>query len=91
MVKNEKFIEMYFDSKKYNNQDVLNNIKKVKKEYANKDISVKIDFNDWGVYVITLSFKDKDNYLKKLKSKFKNKKYKMNYGVYKKTGMYKPY
>ena len=87
MLKKEKYIEMYFDSKKYSNQDVLDNIKKAKKEFSNKDISVKVDFNDWGVYIITLNFKNKKNRFKRNKSKLKN----LKYGSYKKTKEYKPY
>lgn len=95
MNKKEKCVELYFDSKKYNNYDVLEYIKSTQKEFPNKEMNVKVDINEWGVYVIKLNFTDKDTYITSfVKSKLKPKRkqyYGKKYGQYKSTQIYKPY
>ena len=71
MVNNKKCVEYYFDSKLYSKDDILEKLKETEKEYPNKKIEMEINLNEWGVYVVSLKFKDK----KKQKVKIKNKPY----------------
>ena len=57
---NEKCLEYYMDSKKYSKEDIEKNIEETKKEYPKKKIKVNVSLNDFGVYVITFRFENKN-------------------------------
>jgi len=71
MIEENKCIEYYFDSKVYSMQEIKQNIQENKKEFPNKIIESKILLNSYGVYVVTLYFKDKNNMLRFIKNKSK--------------------
>ena len=103
----DKCLQYYLDSRIYTAEQVQQSIEKTKKEFPNKQAKVKLALNDFGVYVITFEFRNKNNYLSKiiirLKSKIRrnlllseNNKIEKNkkqkvYGQYKNTGTYRPY
>lgn len=97
-----KCLEYYLDSKLYGSKEIQDSIDKTKKEFLNKNVYVDIYLNDFGMYVVTFYFENKNNYFNKIKFKFKKrnkskakirleKYYGNNYGQYKSTGIYKPY
>ena len=93
-----KYLEYYMDSRMYTSEQVQESIEETKKEFPNKKIKVTLALNDFGVYIITFKFENKNNYFNKLiirlKSKFKNQML-LNeqkvYGQYRTTKNYKPY
>ena len=93
-----KYLEYYMDSRIYSSEQVQESINETKKQFPNKKIKVTLALNDFGVYIITFKFENKNNYFHKLvirlKSKFK-KPMLLNeqsiYGQYKATKIYKPY
>ena len=99
LIMNEtKYLEYYMDSRIYTSEQVQESIEETKKEFPNKKIKVTLALNDFGVYIITFKFENKNNYFNKLiiklKSKFKRQmllnEYK-EYGQYKTTKIYRPY
>lgn len=70
-----KRLEYYFDSKEYTREQVEENIEEVKKEFPNKKIRVETELNDYGMYIITLYFQNKNTILNKIRILIKNKKY----------------
>ncbi len=72
-----KYLEYYMDSKIYNKDEVQKSIDETKKEFPNKQIDVQVHLNNFGVYVITFTFKNRNRFIKnifiKLKLKKKNK------------------
>ena len=72
-----KYLEYYMDSKIYNKDEVQKSIDETKKEFPNKQIDVQVHLNNFGVYVITFTFKNRNSFIKnifiKLKLKKKNK------------------
>ena len=101
-----KCLEYYFDSRIYSSEQIQKNINKIKKQFPEKKIKVRLALNDFGVYVVTFEFENKSNYWDKVKIKLISKikkllelkkdrleKYTNNkvYGQYKSTGIYKPY
>ena len=68
----EKVLINYFDSKQYNNQEILESVEQTKKEFEKKIINVEIKLNEYGVYVITYYFRTKENFLQK-RRKSKNR------------------
>ena len=57
---NEKCLEYYMDSKRYSKEDVERNIEETKKEYPKKRMKVDVSLNNFGVYVITFRFENKN-------------------------------
>ena len=72
-MKKQKIVENYFDSKVYSNQELLQNIEETKNEYSKKIVEVDIRLNEFGVYVVTYYFKNRDNIFKKIFIKIKKK------------------
>ncbi len=72
-MKKQKIVENYFDSKVYSNQELLQNIEETKNEYSKKIVEVDIRLNEFGVYVVTYYFKNRDNIFKKIFIKIKQK------------------
>ena len=69
----QKIVESYFDSKIYSNQEILRSIEETKKEYSKKIVDIDIRLNEFGVYVVTYYFKNKDNNFQKIFIKIKQK------------------
>ena len=69
----QKIVESYFDSKIYSNQEILRSIEETKKEYSKKIVDIDIRLNEFGVYVVTYYFKNKDNIFQKIFIKIKQK------------------
>ena len=64
-----KYLEYFLDSRIYNHEDVQKSIEETKKEFSNKEIEVRIELNEFNVYIITFKFEDKDTYLNRIKWK----------------------
>lgn len=73
-MKNQKVLENYFDSRIYNNQEIEEAISKTKKEFDKKIVNVDISLNEFGVYVVTYYFKNKENLFQKIVIKIKQRK-----------------
>ena len=51
-MKKIKCMEYYFDSNKYNEVDVLENMEKKKLEFPRKKMDMTISLNKYGTYVV---------------------------------------
>lgn len=69
-----KYLEYYLNSEEYSTEDVEKNIEETKKEFPDRDINVDVFLNQFGVYVITFEFRNKNTYFNKIKIWFRNKK-----------------
>ena len=69
-----KHLEYYMDSKIFSENEVQKSIDNTRKEFPNKEIEVQVSLNKFGVYVITLTFKNKNNFIKNIFIKLKMKK-----------------
>lgn len=69
-----KHLEYYMDSKIFSKNEVQKSIDNTKKEFSNKEIEVQVSLNKFGVYVITFTFKNKNNFIKNIFIKLKMKK-----------------
>ena len=65
----QKIVEDYFDASMYSNQEILQRIEETKKEFSKKIVNVDINLNEFGVYVVTYYFKNKNNVFQKRKEK----------------------
>lgn len=84
-----KCIEYYFDSRLYNKEDVIENMKKEKMEFPKKKKSeVDIHLNEFGIYVAQLQFVNNEIAIVKDKKISKSKK--SAYGQYKETKKFYP-
>ena len=102
MIKERKCLEIYLDSNKNGSKEIQKQIKQARKDFPNKKIDARISLNEYGMYVITFDFQNKDNYWNRLKEhrnerknllleeKLLNKKEKI-YGEYKQTKTYRPF
>lgn len=102
-----KNLEYYLDSRIYTKEEIQKSIEETKKEFSNKKVKVNVKLNDFGVYIITFQFENKNNYFHKITiklwKKFKllgngNNKSRLEkyygekrYGQYKATRTYRPY
>lgn len=68
-----KYLEYYLDSKIYSNDEVQKSIDETKKEFPNKNIKVNVSLNEFGVYVVTLEFENKNTFFNRIKIKFRKK------------------
>lgn len=83
-------MEYYFDSNKYNEAEVLENMGKKKLEFPKRKIEMTVSLNKYGTYVVKLAFINNEIALIKHKRmKNKNKKQKV-YGQYRETKKYAP-
>ncbi len=76
-MKQIKRLEYYFDSKEYTQEEVQQNIEGVKKEFPNKKIRVETELNDYGMYIITFYFENRNTILNKIRIFIKNRRQKM--------------
>ena len=56
MIKREKCIEYYFDSKKYNQIQIIENMEKEKLEFPKEQVDLEIFLNEYGIYEVKLVF-----------------------------------
>ncbi len=73
-MKQIKRLEYYFDSKEYTQEEVEENIEGVKKEFPNKKIKVETELNDYGMYIITFYFENRNTIFNKIRVFIKNRK-----------------
>lgn len=97
-----KYIEYYFNSSKYNKEEIIQNLNKEIKNYPGKEATINVELNQWGVYVAKLAFYNKKSIFNFTKNKTKSTKLRKNkiakiekyqnrtYGEYKNTTTYKP-
>lgn len=76
MEKGEKCLEYYLDSRMYDREAIEKTIKEAKMEFPGKETEISIYLNEWGVYVINLYFRNKNNMLQNVNAKIKPKKIK---------------
>lgn len=102
MIKEEKCVEYYFDSQKYNESEIIENMQKEEIGFEKKRSEINITLNEYGIYVVKLKFRN--NKLSIIKNNSKNKEkdrkrykgyetYNGNnkiYGNYKTTRTYQP-
>ena len=55
---NIKTVELYLESQKYTNKEVIEHIERAVEEFPKKDVRVDIQINEWGVFVIRLEYID---------------------------------
>lgn len=72
MYKN-KCLEYYLDSKIYSDEEVQQSIYETKKEFSDKNVKVDVVLNNFGVYIITFTFENKNTFFNRIKIKFKKK------------------
>lgn len=102
---NVKTVQYFFDSKNFNQIEVINNLEKEReKEFENKEAKIDIALNDFGVYVATLTFVKKKKFVNREKEVKKQENKKLSkyeklinsqeervYGKYKATKEFRPY
>ena len=102
---NVKTVQYFFDSKNFNQIEVINNLEKEReKEFENKEAKIDIALNDFGVYVATLTFEKKKKFVNREKEVKKQENKKLSkydklinsqeervYGKYKATKEFRPY
>lgn len=71
MKKEEKCIEYYFDSQKYNQIQIIDNMEKEKLEFPNEQMELKMFLNKYGIYEVKLVFSN--NKISILKEKIQDK------------------
>lgn len=75
MMNRNKCLEYYLDSRIYNQEEVQKNIDETKKEFPNKEITVDITINKFGMYVITFYFENKNTIFNRIRIYFKKKRH----------------
>ncbi len=68
-----KCLEYYLDSKEYGSKEIQESIEKTKKEFLNRNVYVDISLNDFGMYIITFYFENRNTIFNKIKIYFKKK------------------
>lgn len=68
-----KCLEYYLDSRTYNQEELQKNIEETKKEFPKQKIAVDVEMNQFGMYVITFYFENKNNIFNKMKVYFNRK------------------
>lgn len=58
MLKKEKCVEYFFDSRKYNEEQILQSIEKEEKGFEKNKSEINIKLNDYGIYEVRLRFID---------------------------------
>ncbi len=65
-MKQNKNLEYYLDSRIYSSEDVQKSIEKTKKEFPNKNVKVSITLNEFGMYMITFQFENKNTFFNRI-------------------------
>lgn len=74
MQERKKCIEYYYDSQKYNEQEILENLTvETKEQFPKQEAEINIRLNPFGVYIATLIFPEKQA-KRKIKQREKHKK-----------------
>lgn len=71
MINDKKSLEFYFDSNTFTKEQLMQSIEEAKKDFPKKIIEPKLFLNKFGTYILQIDFKDKNNYLNRLKQKRK--------------------
>lgn len=82
MLKKEKCVEYFFDSRNYDEEQILQSIEKEEKGFEKNKSEINIKLNDYGIYEVKLRFIDKRYEAYSLENKI--------YGQYKRTKTYQP-
>ena len=61
-MKSEKLLEYYLDSKSYTYEEIKKNIENIKNEFPNKNVETTITLNNFGVYIVTFKFENKNTF-----------------------------
>lgn len=69
-----KCLEYYLDARIYNQEEVQKNIDETKKEFPNKEITVDITINKFGMYVVTFYFENRNTIFNRIRIYLKKKK-----------------
>ena len=71
MSKTAKILEYCYDSEQYNAEDIMKEIDETKKKFENRTATAHVTLNEWGAYVVTFRFveKEKKPFLKKRENK----------------------
>ena len=56
MIKKERCIEYYFDSQKYNQIQIIENMEKEKLEFPKEQMELEMFLNEYGIYEVKLVF-----------------------------------
>lgn len=65
-MKPNKNLEYYFDSRIYSSEDVKQSIEETKREFPNKKVKVSIALNQFGMYIITFQFENKNTFFNRI-------------------------
>ncbi len=68
-----KCLEYYLDSRIYNQEEVQKNIDETKREFPDKEVTVDIMINRFGMYVITFYFENKNTIFNRIRVYLKKK------------------
>lgn len=91
-MKKVKCVEYYYDSNTYTRSELIENFNQEKEKYFDKIVDMEINLNEWGVYVVKLEFKKKENYFqKKINSNIEKEKVEKKALVKKKPSLIKKY
>ena len=60
-----KNLEYYLDAK-ISGEEMQKSIEQTKKQFSNKKIEVRIALNQFGMYIITFKFQDKNTFFNKI-------------------------
>lgn len=67
-----KNLEYYLDGK-ISGEEMQKSIEQTKKQFSNKKIEVRIALNEFGMYIITFKFENKNNFFNKILKKRERK------------------
>ena len=89
MIKDEKYVEYYFDSKKHNESEIIENMKMEEVGFEKNKSAIDITLNEYGIYVVKLKFLNNklsiinNKFIKKIVSQSKLKNIKRPRKTYK--------
>lgn len=69
----EKQLKYYFNSEEYSEGKIQETITQTQKDFPNKDIKSNVTVNEFGVYVITFEFENKNTYFNRIRIWFRKK------------------
>ena len=65
-MKENKSLQYYLDSRIYSQEEVKQSIEETKKEFPNRKAEVKVTLNEYGMYMITFQFENKNTFFNKM-------------------------
>jgi len=69
----KKYLKCYYDSRLYTANDVQQKIEETRLDFPNKIVKVNVSLNEFGVYIITFRFENKDTIFNKIVLKIKKR------------------